>query len=97
EFDPKAKEKFLKPSVRPLFEKLTERLENAATFDSAAIEAIFKELIAAAGIKLGDLAQPVRIALTGRTVSPGIYEVMELLGKERTVARLKNAVSLMGT
>jgi len=53
-------------------------------------------LIAGAGSKLGDLAQPVRVALTGRTVSPGIYEVMELLGKERTIARLKKAVSLMG-
>jgi len=97
ELDPKAKEKFLKPSVRPLFEKLIERLETVATFDPAAIEKIFKELIAAASIKLGDLAQPVRVALTGRTVSPGIYEVMELLGKERTLARLKKAVSLIET
>lgn len=96
ELDPKAKEKFLKPSVQPLLEKLIERLETVATFDSAAIEKIFKELIAAAGIKLGDLAQPVRVALTGRTVSPGIFEVMELLGKERTLARLRKAVSLIG-
>ncbi len=97
ELDPKAKEKFLKPPVRPLFEKLIERLEPLPSFDPKAIEKIFQELIAAAGIKLGDLAQPVRVALTGRTVSPGIYEVMELLGKERTIARLKKAVSLMGT
>jgi len=41
------------------------------------------------------LAQPVRVALTGRTASPGIFEVMMLLGRQRTVARLKKAIDLM--
>jgi len=97
EIDPKAKEKFLKPIIRPLFEKLIERLELLSSFETGAIEKIFQELIASAGIKLGDLAQPVRVALTGRTVSPGIYEVMELLGKERTLARLKKAADMLGS
>jgi glutamyl-tRNA synthetase len=96
EFDPKAKDKFLKPSVRPLFEALVERLERMPSFDPKEIEKNFQELIAASGIKLGDLAQPVRVALTGRTVSPGIYEVMELLGKERTIMRLKSALDKIG-
>jgi glutamyl-tRNA synthetase len=96
DLDPKAKEKFLKPSVRPLFEKLIEQLLVLPSFDPKEIEKIFQELIAGGGIKLGDLAQPVRVALTGRTVSPGIYEVMELLGKERTIARLKSALTRIG-
>ena len=44
------------------------------------------------GMKLGKLAQPVRVALTGTTVSPGIYDVILLLGKEETLKRLKNVV-----
>ena len=43
-------------------------------------------------MKLGKLAQPVRVALTGTTVSPGIYDVILLLGKEETLKRLKNVV-----
>jgi glutamyl-tRNA synthetase len=43
-------------------------------------------------LKLGQLAQPVRVALTGGTVSPGIYEVIAVLGKARTVARLRAAL-----
>jgi glutamyl-tRNA synthetase len=97
DLDPKAKEKFLRPSIRPLLEKLIERLESLSAFEPGAIEKIFQELIAAAGIKLGDLAQPARVALTGRTVSPGIYEVMELLGKKRTLARLRKAADTIGT
>ena len=44
------------------------------------------------GLKLGSIAQPVRVALTGGTVSPGIFEVMEILGKDVVINRLKNAV-----
>ena len=43
-------------------------------------------------MKLGKLAQPVRVALTGTTVSPGIYDVILLLGKEETLKRLQNVV-----
>ena len=49
-------------------------------------------MLARFGLKLGQLAQPVRVALTGGTVSPGIYEVIAVLGKERTVARLRAAL-----
>ena len=45
-------------------------------------------------IKLGAIAQPARVALTGRTVSPGIFEVMQLLGHEATLARLDAAVAI---
>jgi glutamyl-tRNA synthetase len=44
-------------------------------------------------LKLGQLAQPVRVALTGGTVSPGIYEVIAVLGARRTVERLNRAVA----
>ena len=50
------------------------------------------DLIERQGLKMGKLAQPLRVALTGRTVSPGIYEVMTLLGKDRTLQRIRAGV-----
>ena len=44
------------------------------------------------GLKLGKIAQPVRVALTGRSASPGIFEIVEIIGRERTVARLEKAM-----
>ena len=60
--------------------------------DHDAVEALFKQTVEDAGLKLGKLAQPVRDALTGKTASPGIYDVVLLLGKEKTIERLKNAL-----
>ncbi len=91
-FDEKAKAKFLKPEVKPLFEILVAGLEAMAEpLEHDAVEALFKQTVEEAGLKLGKLAQPVRVALTGKTASPGIYDVVLLLGKERTMERLKNA------
>ena len=44
------------------------------------------------GLKMGKIAQPMRVALTGKTTSPGIFEIVEILGKERVVSRLKKAI-----
>jgi glutamyl-tRNA synthetase len=63
-------------------------------FSAENIESLFKEIVEEEGMKLGKLAQPVRVALTGTTVSPGIYDVLILLGKEETLKRLKNAKDL---
>ena len=59
----------------------------------ASVQAVFESVLAKFNLKLGQLAQPVRVALTGGTVSPGIYEVIAVLGKRRTVDRLNAAVS----
>jgi glutamyl-tRNA synthetase len=45
---------------------------------------------------MGELAQPVRVALTGSTVSPGIYDVIAVLGKDRSIARLEQAIAKAG-
>jgi glutamyl-tRNA synthetase len=47
------------------------------------------------GLKLGKIAQPVRVALTGRTASPGIFEIIAILGKERVIPRLKKAIQFI--
>ena len=92
-FDEKAKAKFLTPEVKPLFDKLVAGLETMEEpLDQVVIEILFKKTVEEAGLKLGKLAQPVRVALTGKTASPGIYDVVLLLGKQRTLERLKNAL-----
>jgi len=67
-------------------------LEGLSIFDEASIERVFQELLAELGLKLGDIAQPARVALTGGTVSPGIHAVMAILGRERVLSRLRQAL-----
>ena len=47
------------------------------------------------GLKLNKIAQPVRVALTGKTASPGIFEIIEIIGSEKTLSRLKDALSFI--
>ena len=61
------------------------------------MQAVFERVLARFDMKLGQLAQPVRVALTGGTVSPGIYEVIAVLGRARTVARLHAAIEIART
>ncbi len=92
QIDAAARAKFLKPEIKEKLETLTAELEAAAgNFCEAAIREAFERLLSRYGMKLGQLAQPVRVALTGGTVSPGIYEVIAVLGCKRTVARLREA------
>jgi len=96
-FDESARTKFLTSEIRPVLIELVSRLETASAFTAPELEKTFKALLDQKGLKLAQLAQPVRVALTGRTVSPGIYEVMEILGKERSLARLKKATDWIAT
>ena len=91
EYDPKAAEKFLTADSAPLFDSLAERLTALEGFSEAEIEKVFNSIMEETGLKLGKIAQPVRVALTGTTISPGIFETMEALGKEATLGRLKAA------
>jgi glutamyl-tRNA synthetase len=94
-YDEKAAKKFLKPaSVEPL-QLLIRKLENIADFTEEELETAFKSVMADTGLKLGKIAQPVRVALTGRTASPGIFEIIAIIGKERVLDRLKKAVEFI--
>lgn len=93
EFDEKAQAKFLTPEAQPLLQSLVSKLANLNDFSESALETTFKEIVEQADIKLGKLAQPVRIALTGKKESPGIYEVLHLLGKDVSISRLNNAIA----
>ncbi len=92
EFDEKARNKFLTDDAKPLLEKVIAGLSALEDFSAENIESLFKNIVEEEGMKLGKLAQPVRVALTGTTVSPGIYDVILLLGKEETIKRLGNCL-----
>ncbi|MFP4474576.1 MAG: glutamate--tRNA ligase [Desulfatibacillaceae bacterium] len=94
-YEEKGAKKFLKGNVREPMYTLLEKMEAMAPDrfgDEAALEAMFNEVVDAHGIKLGKIAQPVRVALTGRTASPGIFEMISLLGKDRVVSRVRRAL-----
>lgn len=68
--------------------RLTVRLQNASEWQAGALERSVRAFAEEEGVKLGQIAQPLRAALTGRTVSPGVFDVMETLGRDETLARL---------
>jgi len=93
--DEKAKTKHLTPDVAPLLTELAGALKTLEPFAHDAIEKAFNDLVTAKGIKLGKLAQPVRVALTGGTVSPGIHDVIEVMGKDKVLKRIEAAVVMI--
>lgn len=91
-FDEDAAKKFLTPAIAPVLQKLVSRFEAHSTFSKQTWEHSFKVLVEEEGMKMGQLAQPVRVAITGRTASPGLFEVMEVLGRDRTLFRLRKGI-----
>ncbi len=92
-YEEAARKKFLTPEVLPIFETLIESLSSLDEFTVPELQKIFGEITDKRGLKLVQIAQPVRVAITGGTVSPGIFEVMEIMGKDRVIERLKKAIS----
>ncbi len=96
EIDPKAAAKFLKPEILEPMRALAKELEAVeGELSEASAQAVFESVLARFNLKLGQLAQPIRVALTGGTVSPGIYEVIGVLGKRRTVERIAAAIRMI--
>jgi glutamyl-tRNA synthetase len=94
-YEDKAAKKFLKlPALEPI-RLLAEKLEALENYTQENLENVFKALMDQTGLKLGKIAQPVRVALTGRTASPGIFEIIAILGKERVIPRLKKAIEFI--
>lgn len=79
-------------TAKNILMQLSERLSKIHAFDLETVENICRGLAEEKGIKFGEIVHPVRVALTGRTVSPGLFDVIVLLGKERTLERLKKAI-----
>jgi len=92
-YDPEAKAKFLTAEVVPHLLDFARELPLLADYTKAGIEDFLRGFTAARNVKLKIIAQPLRVALTGKTVSPGIDEVMITLGRERVIKRLEDAVA----
>ena len=94
--DPAAAAKHLAKANRQALDALRDALASLEPWSVPAIESAVQTVLAGHGLALGKLAQPLRVALTGGSVSPGIYEVIELVGRTRCLARLDAALPLVG-
>lgn len=90
--DDKASKKFLTKDASAPMQSLIQKLSELSDYSETAIERAFTDTLNEHGLQMGKLAQPVRVALTGGVVSPGIHEVIAVLGKERTIRRLEKAL-----
>jgi glutamyl-tRNA synthetase len=80
----------LTPDARQLIGELIPRLEANSAWSAASTEAEIRAFAEAKGVKLGAVAQPLRVALTGRTTSPPIFDVLAVLGRNESLARLRD-------
>jgi len=94
-YDEKAAAKFLKPALLAPMKQLADAMSGLTEFDEKSLESIFKQVMEDAGLGFGKVAQPVRVALTGKTVSPGIFEMILALGKEKVISRLYDAIQFI--
>jgi len=95
EIDEKAGKKVLKAAARPILERLKADLSALTDFNEENLETVFRRIMEEEELKLGKIAQPLRVALTGGTVSPGIFELVSILGKETVLSRIDRAIDYM--
>ena len=94
-YDEKAAKKFLKAAALEPLKLLADKLEALENYSQSDLETVFLAVMDETGLKLGKIAQPVRVALTGRTASPGIFEIIAILGKDRVLPRLRKAIQFI--
>ena len=91
-YDEKGVAKFFNADTAGLLTLLVDKLSGVERLDAPSIEAVFKEICEEKGIKLGQIGPAVRLALSGSTASPGIYEMIEVLGLDETRTRIQRAI-----
>jgi glutamyl-tRNA synthetase len=87
--DPLAQEKFLNRDFSREFRMFIDRMEALEKFDAATIETAFREMVKELNIEAKVLIHPIRVVLTGKTIGPGLFEVIYYLGRQRTKERLE--------
>ena len=92
EYEPQAAAKHLTTEAVPVLEALKNRLENEAIWSAAELHEAVKTVAASLALKLGKVAQPLRVALCGNAMSPSIDATLELLGKDKSLARISRAI-----
>lgn len=86
------KKRFMKDGVVELLEKGKEVLSDAPAFDIETVERVYRDLIDELGIKGGDIIHPTRLALSGKTVGPGLFDIISILGKKECIKRMNIAI-----
>jgi len=89
DFIPKA-EKILTPEAKKILADVADLLESTPEWDAETLESGIKDFAERQGLKLGKVAQPIRAALTGSNVSPGIFDILLWLGKQESLARIND-------
>jgi glutamyl-tRNA synthetase len=95
-YDEKAAGKFLNKEAMPMLEQVITSLSKESILQKENVHRLIQELAETRGEPLVKIAQPIRVALTGKTVSPPINEVMEALGKTEVIKRLQRAIEKIG-
>lgn len=96
EYDEKAVEKVFKPEAVEILKELTAKVEADEEFSHDSLEVVCKSFLEEKELKFKAIGQPVRLALCGRTQSPGgLYDLMLVLGKDETLARMQKAAALV--
>ena len=93
EYDAKAVKKFLKGNWREILEKYIGSIKDKNLDSNEDFERVTKEFTEENEVKLGKLAQPIRIAITGSSVSPSVYDTMAIIGKNELINRIENLLS----
>jgi len=96
EYDEKAAKKNLTPEAAPLLKVVRDQLAALADWRATAIHEVIQAVATAAGAGMGKVAQPVRVAVSGGSVSPPIDGTLEILGREATLQRLDRAIAACG-
>ncbi len=92
-YEPQAAKKFLQPATAPLLRQVRDGLAALGEWTEGATQGVVENLASTAGVGLGKVAQPLRVAVTGDTASPGIGTTLALLGRQRTLARIDRALA----
>jgi glutamyl-tRNA synthetase len=95
-YDAKARATFFTRDGRQRLALLIDELGTKPEFEAGPLERLYRDLAERLGVKLGDLAQLTRLAVTGRTASPPLFDVLAILGREEVVARLRTALAVIG-
>jgi len=93
DYDPQSAAKHFTLENKPRLQAVRDALDSLEKFEAAEIEAALKSTAAKLGIKLGAIVHPTRLAATGSSVGPSLYHLIEVLGREKVLARIDRALS----
>ena len=96
-FDEKAVRKHMTPEAIPALLALADRLQALPQWHADVLEGVVREIAEARGLKMGKLAQPLRVALTGTAASPSIDQTLLLVGRDGCLSRIRHAAAVLGT